>query len=322
MSVTALTNFSKYAGMISNSGGDERGKIRGGQAGDQTGKEWWIRTWYNRPWNVVIRFKDRKIANMLATISIYAAENNKIGYDQSQRTTYWTQLVKAGYDPRKITTACESDCSAGVLANVRAALMLTGHKNWAERVNINGYTGNELSILRNCGAGVNVYYAKAYLTGTMYLLPGDILLNEGAHTAVNLGKGSKMLESAVTGSQSAPEKPVSVTVDTNKVKCVKALQRALNASYGLSLAIDGDYGPNTKSAVDKHYLYYRKPKTIVNSHVKWLQENLNTLGASLVTDSSFGPATEKAVTAFQKKYKLITDGYAGVQTHTKIISLM
>lgn len=34
---------------ISNSGSDENGAYRGGQAGDQTGKEWRMRSWYNRP---------------------------------------------------------------------------------------------------------------------------------------------------------------------------------------------------------------------------------------------------------------------------------
>ena len=33
--------------MISNSGSDERGAYKGGQAGDQTGREWQIRSWYN-----------------------------------------------------------------------------------------------------------------------------------------------------------------------------------------------------------------------------------------------------------------------------------
>lgn len=40
---------------ISNSGSDEHGNYKGGQAGDQTGREWYIRDWYNRPWNCVLR---------------------------------------------------------------------------------------------------------------------------------------------------------------------------------------------------------------------------------------------------------------------------
>ena len=151
-----ITDFSAYKGKISNSGHDENNRYKNGKAGDQSGTEWCIRSWYNRPWNVVIRFKDRKIANMLATLSIYAAKNNKIGYDQYQRTSYWSALKKAGYDPRKITTACEEDCSAGVLANTRAALELTGHSAWAKNINVKGYTGNMKGIICSCGAKATV----------------------------------------------------------------------------------------------------------------------------------------------------------------------
>ena len=41
--------------MIANSGYDEHGKYSGGTAGDQTGKEWRIIPYYNRPWNCVLR---------------------------------------------------------------------------------------------------------------------------------------------------------------------------------------------------------------------------------------------------------------------------
>ena len=35
---------------ISNCGHDENGKYTGGAAGDQTGTEYQVRAWYNRPW--------------------------------------------------------------------------------------------------------------------------------------------------------------------------------------------------------------------------------------------------------------------------------
>ena len=47
---------------ISNSGSDENGAYSGGQAGDQTGKEWRMRDWYNRPWTCVLRYPDQKVA--------------------------------------------------------------------------------------------------------------------------------------------------------------------------------------------------------------------------------------------------------------------
>lgn len=36
--------------MISNCGHDERGRYSSGKAGDQTGTEWYIRSWYNHKW--------------------------------------------------------------------------------------------------------------------------------------------------------------------------------------------------------------------------------------------------------------------------------
>ena len=83
-------------------GHDERGRYSGGTAGDQTETEWQIINWYNRLWNVMLRFEDSKVANLIAELSIEAAKNNKIGYDQNQRTTFWTQLSKSGYRPKNI----------------------------------------------------------------------------------------------------------------------------------------------------------------------------------------------------------------------------
>ena len=118
-------NFDKYiysTGIhyISNSGSDENKKYNGGEAGDQTGHEWELKAWYNRPWTVVLRYPDQAVALKIAQLSLAAALNNKIGYDQYQRTTYWKQLKAANFDPSAITTPCEEDCTAGVSANVRA----------------------------------------------------------------------------------------------------------------------------------------------------------------------------------------------------------
>ncbi|MDO4650198.1 MAG: phage tail tip lysozyme, partial [Eubacteriales bacterium] len=120
--VVNMANYDKYikstgTHYISNSGSDENGSYKGGTAGDQTGREWELRSWYNRPWNCVLRFEsDTRVGSKLAELGCAAALNNKIGYDQYQRDTYWKQLQAVGYDPSKITVACESDCSAGVIA--------------------------------------------------------------------------------------------------------------------------------------------------------------------------------------------------------------
>lgn len=174
--------------MIANSGHDERGKYSGGAAGDQTGQEWQIQPWYSRPWNYVLRYPDGNVRNIIATLAEEAAQNDRIGYDQNQRTTFWGQLQKVGYHPAKITQPCEADCSAGVAAIVKAAGYLSGVRA-LQLVSADMYTGNERSALQQ--AGFEVLTNKKYLASDEYLLRGDILLYEYHHTCINLTDGAK-----------------------------------------------------------------------------------------------------------------------------------
>lgn len=173
---------------IANSGHDERGKYSGGKAGDQTGSEWEVRSWYNRPWNFVARF-DKAVGADIAKLARNAANNDHIGYDQSQRTSFWDILKNTkNYDPANITKNCEQDCSAGVASIVKAVgyrKNLTKLKN----VPVSMWTGNERETLRKAGA--TILTDSKYLTSDAYLLPGDILCNEASHTCINLSTGSK-----------------------------------------------------------------------------------------------------------------------------------
>lgn len=200
--------------MISNSGSDERGKYSGGAAGDQTGKEWQIINWYSRPWKCILRHPDPKVREAIASNAEKAAKNNNIGYDQGQRTTYYTQLKAAGWDPSKIKVKCEGDCSAGVIANTIAAGYQTGDKK-LQALSPSGYTGNMRKTFK--AAGFSVLTASKYLTSDQYLLRGDILLNDGVHTATNLTNGSKS-GSASGGSSSSGSMSSSAASSTlNKI---------------------------------------------------------------------------------------------------------
>ena len=125
----------------------------------------------------------------------------------------------------------------------------------------------------------------------------------------------KAVKQKLTGSDSGPK----TTTDKSSKDWAKGLQMALNASYSINLKVDGDVGPITMQAIDHHYLGYIRLKPIRNAHVAWLQEALNELGANLVVDGSFGPATEAALKSFQKAAGIDVDGYAGVQTHNAIL---
>ena len=166
-------------GCLSNSGQDENGGIAGGQAGDQGG-EWTLIGWYSRPWNCILRHPDTSVRAKLSYLGAAAAKNDKIGYDQGQRTTYWEELKKVGYDPAKITTACEADCSAGVCSNVKAAGYLL---NIPALQNIQILATPSMRVeFKN--AGFEVLTDSKYLNSDANLVAGDILLNDACHTAM------------------------------------------------------------------------------------------------------------------------------------------
>lgn len=198
--------------MISNSGHDENGKYSGGKAGDQTGQEWCIRKWYNRPWTHCIVFENAKIRECICELSIEAANNDNVGYDQGNRTSYYEALEDAGFRPKNIKVKCEADCSSGVAANVKATgylLNIPALKN----VSIDAYTGNLVAVLKKAGA--KIYTDKKYLTSETYLKDGYILLYEGHHVCVYVGNGKHKHEigklGATGGVQETPFKKYSLT---------------------------------------------------------------------------------------------------------------
>ena len=98
---------------------DERGRAVGGRAGDQTGTELNVHTLAGTgAWTYILRPPASK-ADTIVKQAYAAAKNNNIGYDQNQRTTLFTQAKAKKWDISKITTACETDCSAlvAVLCN-------------------------------------------------------------------------------------------------------------------------------------------------------------------------------------------------------------
>ena len=216
--------------MISNCGSDEHGKTHGGKAGDQTGKEWRIKSWYDRPWKCILRYKGNSEVNeLLANLAIQSAENDKVGYDQWERQTFWKNLVKANYHPEDIKTVCESDCSAGVMALVKAVgyrLNIKALKDVNENLTCRGMR----KALQK--AGFEVLDAKKYLTSEKYLQRGDILLNDTAHTAIEVGDGKVKSQKEV---ENPTEKPQTASQSSGKV--INKLQPAMS----LSIALRGSY---------------------------------------------------------------------------------
>lgn len=174
--------------MISNCGKDERGKYTGGQAGDQTGKEYTVISWYNRPWSVILRYPNKDVAREIAMLAREAANNELIGYDQGNRLSFYNNLkVLPSWNPADIMVECEADCSS----STAAILIAVGH-----RMNIRKLRDLSPSLTtRNMrkalvAAGFSALADGVYTGSERYLLPGDVLLSEGHHVAVNLDKGN------------------------------------------------------------------------------------------------------------------------------------
>lgn len=238
---------------ISNCGHDERGKYSGGVAGDQTGTEYQVRNWYDRPWKCVLRYPDAVVGKRIATISKNAAKNENIGYDQYQRITYYNELKAVNWRSKRIKKKCEADCSSSTAANVIAAGHQLGLKKLQE-VNPNCTTFNLRAALK--AAGFNVLTDSKYLTSDAYLLPGDILLNDECHVAVNLTKGAKA---------TLPIVPKRTLRKGNKHTLAnKRLQRCLNYlgytdANGKALVVDGVFGASTEQALNKFKKAYGLP---------------------------------------------------------------
>ena len=232
---------------IGHASGDERGKASGGSAGDQTGKEVCTRNWYNKPWTSVIRPKDSSVAEKIAKAMEQACANDKIGYDQGQRTTLYTKAKEAGWDLSKITSKCECDCSSLVAVCVNAAGIT---------VSKDIYTGNEKAALSGTGA-FEVLTASKYTGSSSNLKRGDILLGNG-HTAVVLSDSDGATTSSSSATTAKSEAKCTVTLKQlskgSEGKTVKALQYLL-IDYGYSCGkcgADGDFGSDTDAAVKKY----------------------------------------------------------------------
>ena len=166
---------------------DERGKISGGKAGNQTGKELCIRSWYNKPWNVVVRMKIPAMRLKVADCIVKAIKNPYIGYDQNQRNTLLNLARIVGYNPALVKELCETDCSA----LVTLACIYAGIRESSLVVSGNSATTSTLRKRLQATGAVDVFVSKEYTQKPDKLLVGDILISEGHHTAVVVESDNK-----------------------------------------------------------------------------------------------------------------------------------
>ena len=263
---------------------DERGKANSGQAGDQTGKELCTRNWYNRGWTVLLRAKDPAVAERMATACEAGCANPRIGYDQYQRNTLRTQARAVGWDLSKITTNCETDCSAFMSVCAEAAGIDMDDTYTSGNAPV---TWNMRQLFVGTGAFTALTDSK-YLTSDKYLRRGDILVYEKGHTVMALSNGSM----AGTSSSSATQTTPTTNTATAKGEC----------EVNLNVLRKGSKGNDVKAL---------QILLIGNGY------SCGSYGA----DGDFGSATYSAVTKFQKAKGLEVDGIVGANTWKKILGV-
>ena len=163
---------------------DENGRAYNGRAGDQTGKEVSTQNWYlsSKGWRVY-RAKNPAVAEKIAQCMERACANAHIGYDQYQRNSLYKVAEPFGFDTAKVTTDCETDCSA----LVRVCCAYAGILGLPAEFR----TVNEPTYLAKTGAFVELTGSK-YTEQSLYLGRGDILVTRvSGHTVVVLSNGSK-----------------------------------------------------------------------------------------------------------------------------------
>lgn len=168
---------------IGHSSIDERGKISGGVAGDQTKKEVCTTSWYKKSWSYVLRAKDKNIAEAMAVACEKGCANNHIGYDQGQRNTLRTQAKLCGMDLSRIVTDCECDCSSFMSVCAECAGIPIPYTS-----NNAPTTSTMKTAFMNTGF-FDLLSDEKYLTSDKYLKRGDIIVAIGSHTVMVLSDG-------------------------------------------------------------------------------------------------------------------------------------
>lgn len=171
--------------LIAHASIDENGRACGGLAGDQTGREVCVRTYYAANWNKYIRANSNYVAEKMARFAEQVAANDKIGYDQYQRNTLRQCARAAGWDGSKISTACETDCSAfmTVCAEAAGINMDSAYSSGNAPV-----TQNMCQKFERTGAFKSLVYNSSMKEK---LRRGDILVRESGHTAIVLTNGTQ-----------------------------------------------------------------------------------------------------------------------------------
>ena len=227
---------------------DERGKISGGKAGDQTGKEVSTQNWYkhSKGWRV-LRAKDPAMRPYIAKAMEEACASSLIGYDQNQRNSLYNAIHGTGFDINSLVKAVETDCSA----LVRVCSSYGVAEMDKDVVITDFYTANEASKLKATGLFEELTGSK-YTNTSDYLQRGDVLVTKSkGHTVVVLTDGPRA-EDVPEGDAEyvLGERILRNGMSGNDVKEMQTYLIQLGYDLG-RWGADGDFGDSTEMGVEQ-----------------------------------------------------------------------
>lgn len=169
---------------IGHSSINEKGTVKGGKKGDQTGKEVCVRDWYlhKKGW-VVIRPINPEDAEIISSTMEKICANDCFGYGQDYRDSGFNELKKVDFKPEKVKVKCGLDCSKTVMACC-----------WAAGIKVDNFvTKTQIKTLEKTGK-FEILTSDKYCKSSDYLKRGDILVTAKVpgHTIVNLTNGAKV----------------------------------------------------------------------------------------------------------------------------------
>lgn len=216
---------------------DEHGRISGGSAGDQTGRECCVRGYYNKPWGECIRYGDSRLASKAAEIAIALARSNLVGYNQAKRNDLYKCLKSNDWNYIKYIKSgvkSSADCSSFMYAVWCCIISAIRGQSNAPTTSTAGsfYKSHGFKVLRD---------DKYLKTGDNNLI-GDMLNSPGHHIAMFCSTTDNSGKPEI-----APASPMLKLFSTSNN--VKLLQRDLNYVINAGLSVDGVFGPKTRSAL-------------------------------------------------------------------------
>lgn len=338
---------------------DERGRAHGGKAGDQTGKEVSMQPYYRHKGDwYAYRFKNPEHAKRFAYAMKAACNNSNWGYDQYQRTSGMKLIAKYGYDPAKLSTPAETDCSN----LVRTCFVYATGKDPGDFD-----TSSEPRALEATGLVSRVSFNQSTGNG---LMEGDILVTRTkGHTAgvtdgpkrssTSAGNTSENGAQTVTGGCYSFA-PASIKRGSKGIWVLlfQEIFSVRNVQYKWGqpvLALDSDCGPATEKAIRWYqkqrglkvdgecgtktwddllalpkasgkYVVQTVKRGCKGTSVLLFQEVFQSRNAAwkwgvptVSLDSDCGTATENAIAWYQKARKMTVDKICGHDTWKDLI---